>query len=167
MDRILLFSRAALLLGLLGFFTYSLSTILLQERRRNLLPSKPAAETTYDRGIRVLLSDRVNKKVWHRRLDILILQACVLYCPDDTDRQILLDPQQTVTILSDLDGMHIDCNERDEKWPVTQIDIVPHSAMSNDNPNGALLNSGISFEARDRKAVFTLTFALKAPVVER
>lgn len=156
MDRILFFSRTVLLLGLLIFFIVSLGNLLLQERQRNRLPSKPASETDYDRGIRVLLTDRSEKRNWHRRLDILILQACILYCPDDTERQILLDPQQTVTILSDLDGMHIDCNEQEENWPVTQIDIVPHSAMSSDHPTAALLNSGVAFEARDRKAVFTL-----------
>ncbi len=156
-DRILMCARGILLLGLLGFFTYQLGSTLIEERKRNEFTSTVEPEIGYDPGIRILLTDRSTKKKHHRRLEILILQACILFCPDDPTLKIQLDPQETITIQTSLDGMNIDCKQKDETWAVSQIDIQPSFTSFNSQQGETIRrNQSTAFEAKDCKAVFSL-----------
>lgn len=155
-NRLMLLLRSLLLAGVLVFFIIRLGDILLTERQRNQFLSNTDVEIGYDPGIRVLLLDRSTKKPHHRRLEILILQACILFCPDDPTLQIPLDPQEIITIQTSLDGLQIDCKQQEENWNVTQIDIQPSytSLLPKHGSNSG--RQSTAFEAKDRKPVFAL-----------
>ncbi|NRA38117.1 MAG: hypothetical protein HRU15_08260, partial [Planctomycetes bacterium] len=151
-------ARVLILLGLMGYFITSLGTTILGKHRRNTIITNDIKEPGFDPGIRVLLTDRSNHKKYHRRLEILILQASILMCPDPEhgDLRITLDPQETLSIQSALDGIKINCKKIDKTWNVKQVVIQP-VLTDKDNGNNTLDRlQPTLFEANDRQAVFSI-----------
>src|SRR4051812_30987928 len=124
--------RAVLLLGLLGYFTYSLGHGLLEDERHSGF-KRLATGGGEDPGVRVLLENRQPPdpiRAWDK-LDIAILQTVDVVTPnlaDDPAYHLTLHAGATLRLQPDANtGLVLGAKEwgKDYTWQVSAVRIQP------------------------------------------
>ena len=171
-DKIIVWIRAVLLLGLLAFFAISLCVGLLNDERAGGF-GRLEQGTGQDPGIRVLLANRYSggKEIsdparTHENIELTIYQPVDIVTPDDPDnpeRKLTLSGGAKLTVLTDVsDGLVLASREwgsggREVRWPVTRLVVQPQAtlpaSLEADIPGR---RDATSFEASNADAVFGL-----------
>lgn len=175
-DSIIRKVRAALLVGLLVYFSLSLYAGLVKDEKAGGF-GKQSQGSGNDPGIRVLLSSRGTRSNigpqaastrWHDdKVDVTILQPVMVVAPDDADnpeRRLALKPGTKLTVVVNAgDGLILSSrgwgNDGQQiVWNVSRIRVVPMETFPavNADDNPLPKRDPTHFEANDRDAVFML-----------
>ncbi len=175
LDRIIIWIRAILLLGLLAFFGSSLVIGLMRDDRAGGF-GRLSQGTGQDPGIRVLLANRyiagkeaADAKPVHESVDLTIFQPVAVGTPDhpdSPDHQLLLPAGSRLMVLTDAnDGLVLSSREwgvggREVRWQVSRVVIQPQHTMpaaSGEEAGQTPAHRDLgTFEANDNDAVFGL-----------
>jgi peptidoglycan hydrolase-like amidase len=162
--------RAVLLVGLLGYFGWSLGRGLVEDDRRLGFRRLETGSAGQDPGVRVLLENRQPPdpiRAWDK-LDIAILATVDVVTPnipDDPAYRLTLHAGSTLRVQPDANtGLVLGAKEwgKDYTWPVSAVRIQPTLTDPEAPPlatGGALPGSKRDptlFEASDHEAVFAL-----------
>ncbi len=163
--------RAVVLLGLVGFFAYSLVSGLLENDPRMGRLEKGGGQ---DPGVRVLLLNRLNPPAdpvrFYDKIDIIILEPVDVISPnlpDDPQYHLTLRAGSTLRVQSDTNtGLMLGSKEwgKDYTWPVSAIRLQPQRTeppapmiAGTGNPVSPAHRDPTMFEAYDREPVFALS----------